>query len=384
MSDWRKEVEAFKKTLAPSASRISAEAIRLAFFGTVGGGKSVTAGIFAVGITPAGKIGWVDGEGHRSGWAIDLVAEMAAKFFGGTKESWVARFVVIHVDPPFNPLRVVAATEILEEQGCGTIILDIMSQAWDSDGGYLDAKAEEIERMVESEPTERGKDAKRQRVAASAAAHVKPFTHQKLVNKVNASKCNLVMLFQAKNKFNATTSRPDEFITPIQESGLTRTALAVGRVEAKMVDGQPCGGFCTFRGAIEQGTKFTHPGILACLPKNGEQLTFKHAQDLLAFCTKSLTSVPAPPGGANPTPAAAAASTTSPVVVLQTKLWKMLKDVRTAPQKSGQAVQLDGWLAKNKIIPEGTTFYALDAPALEEAIRKADIVLEEQDQGVIP
>lgn len=274
--NWKAEVEDFKKAMNPETTCISTQAIRFGFFGSVGGGKSVTAGIFAIGITPKGLIGWIDGEGHRSGWAIDIVAEMASVKYGGAKKSWEDRFRVIHIDPPFNPLRVVAAIEVLEEMGCKTINLDVMSQAWDSDGGYLDLKNEELDRMAGDD------DAKRNRAAASAAAHVKPWTHGKLVNKITNSKTNLVLLFQAKQKFNPKTSKPDDFQSPIQESGLTRTAIAVGRVEANQ---QGVGGFCSFQLPQGQGTKFTHHAILAALPENGHQFTFEHGEAILKLCS---------------------------------------------------------------------------------------------------
>lgn len=273
--NWQKQVSDFKSELKAESPTISTQAIRFGFFGSVGGGKSVTAGIFAIGITPAGLIGWVDGEGRRSGWAIDAVTEMAAKKYGGTKESWKERFRVVHIDPPFHPLRVVAATEMLEEMGCKTIIEDVMSQCWDSDGGYLDLKDEELYRMAGED------ESKRNRSAASAAAHVKPWTHQKLVNKVTSSKCNLVLLFQSKQKFNAKTSRPDDFQSPIQESGLTRTALAVGRVECNE---KGIGGFCSFELPQGQGAKYTHHSIRDALPRNGEQFKFEHGEAILKLC----------------------------------------------------------------------------------------------------
>lgn len=111
--NWRKNVDDFKAQLKAEPPVISASAIRVGFFGLSGGGKSVTAGIFAVGITPSGLIGWVDGEGRRSPWAIDIVAGLAEKHYGGTKDAWKDRFTIIHIDLPFDPLRVVAATEAL-------------------------------------------------------------------------------------------------------------------------------------------------------------------------------------------------------------------------------------------------------------------------------
>ena len=274
--NWRKQVDEFKAQLKAEAPVISTSAIRFGFFGLSGGGKSVTAGIFAIGITPSGLIGWVDGEGRRAPWAINTVSEFAAGHYGGTKEDWKARFKVIHIDPPFDPLRVVAATEALEELGCKTIILDVLTQCWRGDGGYLDMKADEIDKMIQANPRNT-----EQRVASSAAAHVKPWTHDKLVNKVTNSKSNLVLLFQAKQKFDAKVSKPQDFITPIQESGITTTAIAVGRVECNQ---QGEGGYCSFQLPSGQGAKHTAPCILAALPKNGDQFHFEHAEAILKLC----------------------------------------------------------------------------------------------------
>lgn len=336
--NWRAEVNEFKTALKPEPSAISTQAIRFGFFGTVGGGKSVTAGILAVGITPTGLIGWVDGEGHRSGWAIDIVAEMAAKKYGGTKQSWIDRFRVVHVDAPFNPLRVVAATEVLEEMGCQTIIEDVMSQCWDSDGGYLDMKNEEVDRMAGED------DNKRQRVAASAAAHVKPWTHQKLVNKITNSKTNIILLFQAKKKFNAALSKPNEYSSPIQESGLTRTAIAVGRVEA---NAQGVGGFCSFELPADQGTKFTHHAILESLPKNGEQFKFEHGEALLKLC-----------GGK---PVEQKAKTATDLGKLKKELWAMTKAIH-----NGDAAKLSQHLWDENLMSDTESLEELSAARLEE------------------
>lgn len=346
--NWSKQVADFKSGLKVEGPSLSAAFIRFGFFGIVGGGKSVTAGIFAIGITPSGFIGWIDGEGKRSGYAIDQVCDMAVKKYGGQKQAWFERFKVIHVDPPFHPLRVVAAIETLEESGCKTIIADILSGAWDSDGGYLDLKAEELDRMAGDD------DRKRERSQASAAAHIKPWTHQKLVNKVNTSKCHMVLLFQAKQKFNAVTHKPDEFTTPIQESGLTRTAIAVGRVECRMVGDDPQGGFCTFRGAIAEGTKHTHPSILERLPKNGEQFTFAHAEAIAAW-------VKAPPvtNGA-PRPSSERTNAVK-------ELWALTESVHQNSKENGKHA-LTVWLREESFITAEETLENLSVDRLKEII----------------
>ena len=327
--NWKEEVAKFKSEMTPETSVISPRAITFGFFGSVGGGKSVTAGIFAVGITPTGLIGWVDGEGHRSAWAIDIVAELAAKHYGGSKQSWVDRFKVIYVDPPFNPLKVIAATEVLEAAGCKTIIEDVMSQAWDSDGGYLDLKDEKLNQMAGDD------EAKKKRAAAAAAAAIKPWTHQKLVNKITAGHTNLVLLFQAKQKFNAQTSKPNDFQSPIQESGLTRTAIAVGLVQANQ---QGEGGYCSFELPTGQGTKYTHHAILSCLPKNGEQFTFEHAEAVLKLC------------GGTPT-----AKPDAALAALKKELWKLTEPKHAGNKQAFRQLLVDEFGLDFNRLPEELT-----------------------------
>lgn len=347
MSDWKKQVADFRAGLKVEESSLSTSFIRFGFFGTVGDGKSVTSGILAIGITPEGPIGWIDGEGRRSGYAIDTVADLAAKHYGKPKQSFVDRFKVVHVEPPFNPLVGVAAIETLEAQGCKTIIADFCSQIWDSEGGYMDMREDEIEKMVGA-----NSNTTRQKVASSAAAHVKPWTHGKFVSKVNSCKCNLILVFQAKQKWNPKANKPDEFTSPIQESGLTRTALAVGRVE-RNASGE--GGFCVFNGPSNQGTKHTHPSLLALLPKPEEQFHFRHAEAILKW---SHPSGIAPNG--QPT------NGTKPV---KTRLWEALppraKQGQGPVEKAGAATV---WLREKGLIGEKEAWSTLTETGMEAVL----------------
>lgn len=352
--NWSKQVADFKGVLKVEGPSLSAAFIRFGFFGIVGGGKSVTAGIFAVGITPTGAIGWIDGEGKRSTYAIDHVCDMAVKKYGGAKEKWLERFKVIHIDPPFHPLRVVAAIEALEEVGCKTIIADVLSQAWSGDGSYLDLKDADLDRRTANIKDEDAAQAKRESSAQAAAAKVKPWTHEKLVNKVNASKCHMVLLFQAKQKFNPMTHKPNEFVTPIQESGLTRTAIAVGRVECQMVGDEPQGGFCTFRGSIAEGTKSTHPSILKRLPNNGEQFTFAHAEAIAAW-------VKAPPA-TNGAPRPASERTNA-----VKELWSLTESVHQNSKENGKHA-LTVWLREEQFITAEETLENLSVDRLKEIV----------------
>lgn len=345
--NWRQQVEDFKKSMTPEMSINTGRPITIGFFGSVGGGKSVTAGICAIGLTPEGLIGWVDGEGHRSAWAIDTVATLAVEKYGGTKQSWVDRFKVVYIEPPFNPLRVVAATELLEELGCKTIIEDVMSQCWDSDGGYLDLKDEKLNKMAGDD------ESKKQRSAAAAAAAVKPWTHQKLVNKITTPKTNIVLLFQAKQKFNAAASKPNDFQSPIQESGLTRTALAVGLVQQNDA-GE--GGYCSFELPLGQGTKTTHPDIKRCLPPNGEQFTFANAEALLKLC-----------GGTPTAP--------NPLKTAKAALWDTTKPIRGEDKTWASTVK---WLREKGVMTVSETIQAMTVEQLVEATAKASIAVNEK------
>jgi len=320
--NWKQEVESFKSQMKPEVSAITARSITFAFFGSVGGGKSVTAGIHSIGITPGGSIGWVDGEGRRSAWAIDIVATKAMEKYGGSKADWIGRFKVIYVDAPFNPLKVIAALESLTEAGCKTVIMDVMSQAWDSEGGYLDLKDERLNQMAGDD------EAKKKRSAAAAAAAIKPWTHQKMVNAITSAEVNLTLLFQSKKKFNVSTSKPNEFESPIQESGLTRTALAVGFVQPNDA-GE--GGFCSFQLPLGQGTKTTHPSILSALPRNGEQYTFDHAEAILKICGGTVPE-------SKPNPEAA-------IKQLKAKLWTLTMVIHEKDR-----AKLEQWLWDNAIL----------------------------------
>lgn len=367
--NWKSEVDKFKSSMKIENPSMSSSFLRIGFFGLTGGGKSVTSGIFALGLTgPAGLIGWIDGEGRRSGYAIDEVAELAAKYYGKPKQSFIDRFKVIHVDPPFNPLVGVAAIEALEQAGCKTIIADLCSQLWDSEGGYLDMREEKIDAMAQ------GDEGRRQKVAAAAAAQVKPWTHGKFISKVNSAKAHMILVFQAKNKWNPKTNKVDEFVSPIQESGLTRTALIVGRVECS---DRGNGGYCTFQAPPGQGTKFTHNNILKLLPQPNEQLSFTHGEAVAKWC-------------GSPVPVSAV--TSNPPVEIKTLkriLWESTREIHQCPkgEKNPEALQvgvrkLNQTFWDENIISDTESWETLTVERLPEIIAKAKEKLESKE--VVP
>ena len=258
----------------------------IGLYGESGGGKTVTGLVALIGMTQAGvKVGGIDTENRRMGMAADVAAKLAAARYGAAPE-----IVVVNLEPPFHPLRYVAAMELLLEQGCGAIIIDSMSHAWGGEGGYLDLKEEEIERMTQGDPRRRDK------VAMAAAAHLKPFTHAKLIRAVLQIKVPTVLCFRSKDKVRMGKDESgrmqisvDQHASPIQESGLSYDMLLSGEVFQGQ-GGQ--GGFCEW---IGPNRKHTHPELLKLLPASGVQFSFEHGEGIAAWIgAKTAPSAPRP------------------------------------------------------------------------------------------
>jgi len=355
----------FKGELLIETANIKPMCIKIGLFGEIGSGKSTSAAITAIALADEkSPIGFIDGEASRGPIAVDLACELAANYYGKPKDSFKSRFKFIHIGPPFHPLRVVAAGNLLVESGCSVIIYDILTQAWDSAGGYLDLKEEKIDEMTG------GREELRDRYLQAAAAHVKPFTHTKLVHHVEQLGVNAVLVFQAKRKWNPTTKKLSDYDTPIQESGITRTAIAVGRVYAKDENGFAQGGFCQFVG-VPGCTKYTHPALLKLLP-NDEQLSFKHIEAVKKWVQNPNFDVAQEKPASTPQ-----VQPESPVMndekkQLMAKLWKMCANIR-GPEKNW--LKVEEFLVKNKITDKKVV--NLTVEELKVVIDKTDIILNE-------
>ena len=368
--DWRKEVEEFKKSMAVVEPSVGAMLFRFATFGEVASGKSVTSAMVALAATPKpGLVGVVDGENSRSKIAIDEAARLGVEKYGGKKEDFISRFKVVHVDPPFNPLRVIAAGEALIEAGCSTLILDILTQAWDSSGGYLDMKEQVIDQMCD------GDEGRRQKVAQAAAARVKPWTHNKLVHWIDEVKVNLILCFQAKQKWNPQTKQVDRTETPIQETGITRTAIAVARIYSE----NGVGGFCDFT-CLPGQTKYSSEELLRLLPHK-QQMTFSHAEKMVDwFSTRA--------GGKSTTATTAPQSVTSPDkerARLGKRLIELLADVhgvsasdaKSDEKKTQRTNRMTQWLIEQSILSDTESLGELPVERLGEVVTQAERAINE-------
>lgn len=381
----QQQIAEFQKTMTVSPCVKTAVPQLIGFYGNSGGGKTVTALICLVGMVgPRSKIGVVDTENRRAGVAADIVKAMAQEHFKTTPE-----IVVVNLEPPFNPLRYVAALEVLKGQGCVGFVVDSMSHAWQGEGGYLDLKEAELDRMA-------GQDWKRrEQCAMAAAAHVKPATHGVLVRSILQLKVPTVLCFRSKEKAHLTKEagktkiEVDPYGTPIQEAGMIYEMLISGEVSAR--DG--IGGFCSFRG---EGRKTTHPAILRLLPAEGEQFGFGHGKALADWCgepgarpsaavtvpsaAQAPTPVPtsppalplssqAPPAQAAPAPAQATGGPISDEQAKKAligKLWRLTAPFRPEGEKNWTSTR--EWLLSKKFVPEPGVVRNLSMTELENAI----------------
>lgn len=355
-------VSIFAKEMTIEQSSRSQILMLIGLFGLSGGGKTVTAIVAAIGLTsPDAKIGIVDTEQRRSGMAGDVALKMAKERYGRAPE-----LVSIYLDPPFHPLKYVAAFRKLQEAGCKAIIADSMTHSWSGEGGYLDLKEEALQQMA-------GDDwKKREKCAMAAAARVKPATHAKLVDAVLHAKVPVILCFRGKekttigkNEEGRTAPKRDEFATPIHEEGLIFEMLISGECGFGP-DGQ--GGFCRFVGP---GCKYTHPDLRNILPRPDEQFGFAHAEAIAKWCANPV----APTTATAPKP-------TDDKRTLQTELrtvtesihgWKK-GDPREKWENEGRH-KLESWLLGQGIIGDAVTLADLSVERLGEVLAETKAAL---------
>lgn len=357
-------VDDFKKDLQIVDSVRSQVLMLCGLYGTSGSGKTVTALIWAIGMVgPDALIGIVDTEQKRSTIAVDIVEKMAREHYGKA----IPKIKVIHLAAPYNPLRYVAAIQMLVDAGCKAVIVDSMSHSWNGEGGYLEMKEEALQRMA-------GDDwKKREACAMAAAARVKPQTHAKLFNVVTHLPIPTILCFRgvektkmSKDANNKTEIKKDEYSTPVHEATLIFEMLISGECYPR--DG--IGGHCSFRGP---GRKHTHPDILKLLPAEGEQFTFKHGEALAAWC-RNASAVPATTPQTPPiTTPATKKPDDDPRKASLRKLWELLTPVRGA-DKNWTGAEI--WLNSQKIITDSQTVLGLTLEDLQIVIEKSEIALD--------
>lgn len=370
-------VAEFKNGLKVVDSTRAQVLMLIGLYGGTGSGKTVTAILWALGMVGQdGLIGIVDTEQKRSTLAADIVEKLGQKHYGRA----IRKPKIVHLDAPFNPLRYVAAIELLIEAGCQAIVVDSMTHAWSGEGGYLDLKEDALYRMA-------GEDwKKRETCSMAAAARTKPHTHGRLFNAVTHLPVPTILCFRSvektrmgKDDRGKTTITKDDYSTPVQESTLIYEMLISGEVTAK--DG--IGGHCSFRGP---GRKHTHPDILSLLPKENEQFSISHGEALARWCANpGASSVGSPPptgskaGGGAPPKAPTAASTELPLAnkpatepakaTDKTRSWMLEELIKIHSEQIVTAYAID----KALILPVGELLR--DWPLNKVVTSRADLAL---------
>lgn len=350
-------VEDFQKSLVVEKSSRSHILMLMGFFGYSGGGKTVTALVSALGLVwPKTKVGIIDTEQRRSGIAADVVKALALARY---KQEPEIRH--IYLEPPFHPLKYVAAVRKLQEDGCAAIVVDSMTHSWNGEGGYLDLKEEALDRMA-------GDDwKKREACAMAAAARTKPQTHAKLVDALLHAKVPIILCFRGKEKTtmqkndqNKNVPTKDEFATPIHEAGLIYEMLIAGECGANE---EGIGGFCRFTGP---GCKHTHPDFLAMLPKPNEQFGFHHAEAIAAWCASAGTPKTASQPNGQPT----AKSLLKELYQLTQPIHKWTQGMSAKDWEFSKGL-VDAWLVEKAIIKDTEEVATFDATRLADVISKA-------------
>jgi len=161
--------------------------------GQSGSGKTYSALLLASGMAQGRPIGFIDTESGRASLYADVLPE---------------GFEVYEMNPPFGPRRYIEAIEGFEKHGCGVLIVDSMSHAWEGTGGCLE--------MSES-PNAQGNVNKGLGKWAYPKAE-----HKKMMNKLLQTRMDIICCLRAREKYVQTGKGRDmeivsEGLNPIQE-----------------------------------------------------------------------------------------------------------------------------------------------------------------------
>lgn len=313
------------------ATRAAVKAL-MGFYGKSGGGKTMSALLFARGLVgPSGRIVMIDTENRRGSLFADLIP-------GG--------YSCLDLTEPFSPARYQQAIEEAEK-AADVIVIDSMSHEHAGEGGVLDMQEAELTRMAG--------DDWRKRESCKMAAWIRPkMEHKKFVNRLLRSPCHILCCLRGEEKTRMEkkdgklTVEKDDFTTCIADPRFIFEMLV--NLECYAKDGE--GGYCHIR-------KITHSGTKACLPAPGEQIGIKHGEALAKWCQ-----------GSSPKPA-------DDTAAIKSKLWHATKVIHGG--KAANKPVLEQWLRDQKIIgTEGLE--SMPAAELQHVLNKAEIALKEMQE----
>jgi hypothetical protein len=315
----------------------------IGMYGKTGSGKTFSALMLARGfVGPTGRIVLIDTENRRASIYADMIP-------GG--------FRVINLQPPFSPERYAEAHTMIEKD-CDIGIIDSASHLWSGEHGILEAQEAELQRMA-------GDDYKR-REACKMAAWIKPKARYNVwFQRVLRTKVPLIVCLRGQEKTHMLKKDgknvvvTDEFSTPIFDGRFIFEMIA--NIETINLDGKPgCGVI----------RKWSHPDVLACLPKPGEQISQEHGAALAKWCAGKPTAAPAPaPDSPKPTP--------PPAKALKAELWDLTQPIhQSEPGDSKAAKQLaagrlEQWLWDEGILADTESLAEIGAERMAEVLASA-------------
>lgn len=92
-----------------------------------GGGKTYSALKLAAGLAgPKGRVGFIDTENGRGSMYADSP---------GIVEALPNGYEIMQLDPPFSPVRYIAAIEAAEKSGMNVLVIDSVTHEWEGIGG---------------------------------------------------------------------------------------------------------------------------------------------------------------------------------------------------------------------------------------------------------
>jgi hypothetical protein len=325
------------------ATRSSVKAL-VGFYGKSGGGKTMSALLFARGLVgPSGRIVGIDTENHRMSLFADQIP-------GG--------YSVIDLAEPFTPERYVEAIEVAE-QAADVVLVDSMSHEWAGEGGVLDMQDAELDRMA-------GQDWKK-REQCRMAAWIRPkMVHKKFVQRLLRSPVHILCCLRGEEKTRMDKGpdgkrvvEKDDFCTCIADSRFIFEMTV--NLECYAKEGN--GGFIIIR-------KTTHPGIRACLPGPSEQVGVKHGEALARWCA-----------GADPCPSAPTRHAPQGVLTvpdLKKELMDLLAPRLKATTKPGRKVEAEVWLRERALLGDAENIEVLStAERLTHTIDEVKTILSD-------
>jgi hypothetical protein len=312
----------------------------IVLFGLSGGGKSRSALIMARGMVgPKGRIVLVDTENGRG-------SIFANKIPGG--------YEVIRLDGPFTPQNYLKCLHAAQDAKADIIVFDSGTHEWNGEGGILEMQEAELQRMA-------GEDF-RKRESCKMAAWIKPKAeHARFIRELLRAKIPVIFCLRGKEKTHMvkedgkTKVITDDFSTPIYDADFFFEALIT--LEAYQKEA---------KGGFTRVVKITHEDLWEAIPKENEQIDYKHGETIMKWCRSVGGTKKAEPKADPQKPATGKPAVSKSLAAKKKELWEL-----TDKKHLGDPKALHQWLWDEAILPDTETLENISEERLDAIISKA-------------